>query len=161
MYPPRSGLLGLRPAVSSATPSWVRPGTGTCKLHTSVGRTRERQQNRFPFVMHLCPRVRRTGGSRYSGIAGRPGRQASGGPATRRITEPARRPTPCQDARPCVLTRGTPISFIFEKKRHSRNYIIIKSITTLKNRIRMEAATTAFFVDSPTPTAPPRVKKPK
>ena len=40
MYPPRSSLLGLRPAVSFATPSWVRPGTGICKLHTPVGRTR-------------------------------------------------------------------------------------------------------------------------
>jgi hypothetical protein len=39
-FPPRSGLLGLRPAVSFATPSWVRPGTDTCKPHASVGRTR-------------------------------------------------------------------------------------------------------------------------
>jgi hypothetical protein len=36
------GSIPLAPARirSSATPSWVRPGTDTCKYHTSVGRTR-------------------------------------------------------------------------------------------------------------------------
>jgi hypothetical protein len=38
-YPPRSGLLGLWPAVSFATPSWVQPGTCSRKLHASAGRT--------------------------------------------------------------------------------------------------------------------------
>jgi hypothetical protein len=57
MFPPRFSLLGLRPAVSSATPSpappkrfaeasWVRPGTVSGKIHPPVGRTRGEQLKR-------------------------------------------------------------------------------------------------------------------
>jgi hypothetical protein len=49
MYPPRYGLLGHRPAVSFATPSWVRPGTGCGKIHPSAGRTR------VPIIKHAKP----------------------------------------------------------------------------------------------------------
>jgi hypothetical protein len=40
LRPPRPTKSGT--AVSSATPSWVQPGNGSYKFHTSVGRTRER-----------------------------------------------------------------------------------------------------------------------
>jgi hypothetical protein len=36
------GFRRFAPAIRRHTPSWVRPGTGCCKIHPSAGRTRER-----------------------------------------------------------------------------------------------------------------------
>jgi hypothetical protein len=57
-FPPRFSHLGLRPAVSSATPSWVRPGTIFFKIHTSDGRTRgEQLKHNHEYVDSALPNL--------------------------------------------------------------------------------------------------------